>query len=314
MPGVSKEQIAQAKEIDLFSYLQACDPQELVRSGPNEYRTATHDSLKISNGFWHWTSRGIGGKTALDYLTKVQGISFVEAVETLCEGRAASLSFQPVQQNPKPPKPFELPPAHTNNNMVAAYLAGRGIDPAVTARCIHMGLLYENQKYHSCIFVGRDTAGAPRFACARGTGSDYKGDISGSNKKYGFVLPAERTSDIVIVHEAPIDALSTATINRQKGGEKWKARHYLSLSGTAPLALLQYLKDHPEIRAVMLRLDNDPAGRAGAEHIKTLLEPKGYTVTDNPPVLAKDCNAELQFLQKRQHRSRPPKQAAAITR
>ena len=58
MPGVSKEQIAQAKEIDLFSYLQTYEPQELVKSGPNEYRTATHDSLKISNGFWHWTSRG----------------------------------------------------------------------------------------------------------------------------------------------------------------------------------------------------------------------------------------------------------------
>lgn len=74
------------------------------------------------------------------------------------------------------------------------------------------------------------------------------------------------------------------------------------------------IQDHPEIHTVMLRLDNDPVGREGAEHIKSLLEPKGYTIADNPPVLAKDCNGELQFLQKHQHRSHPPKQAAAITR
>jgi len=42
MPGVTKEQIAQAKEIDLLSYLQANEPYELVRSGPNEYRTTSH--------------------------------------------------------------------------------------------------------------------------------------------------------------------------------------------------------------------------------------------------------------------------------
>lgn len=49
MPGVTKEQIARAKEWDLLSYLQAYEPQELKRSG-KEYRKVSHDSLKISNG------------------------------------------------------------------------------------------------------------------------------------------------------------------------------------------------------------------------------------------------------------------------
>ena len=52
MPGVTKEQIEKAKEWDLLSYLQAYEPHELKRSGPNEYCTRTHDSLKISNGKW----------------------------------------------------------------------------------------------------------------------------------------------------------------------------------------------------------------------------------------------------------------------
>ena len=84
MAGVTKEQIAKAKEWDLLSYLQAYEPQELKKSGPREYCTRTHDSLKISNGKWCWNSRGIGGRTALDYLIKVRGMDFVGAVETLC--------------------------------------------------------------------------------------------------------------------------------------------------------------------------------------------------------------------------------------
>ena len=66
MPGVTKEQIERAKEWDLLSYLQTYEPHEVKRCGGTEYRTVTHDSLKISNGKWHWHSRGIGGRTALD--------------------------------------------------------------------------------------------------------------------------------------------------------------------------------------------------------------------------------------------------------
>ena len=46
----------------------------------NVYCTKTHDSLRISNGKWCWFSRGIGGASALDYLIKVNGYSFMEAM------------------------------------------------------------------------------------------------------------------------------------------------------------------------------------------------------------------------------------------
>ena len=85
MPGVTKEQIAQAKEWDLLSYLQTYEPHELKRCGPHEYCTKTHDSLKISNGKWCWNSRGIGGRTA--YLIKVRGKAYfmrAAAIITAC--------------------------------------------------------------------------------------------------------------------------------------------------------------------------------------------------------------------------------------
>ena len=84
MPGVTREQIDRAKEWDLLSYLQTYEPGELTKKRPTdkEYRTKTHDSLVISNGRWNWTTRGFGGKTALDYLIKVRGMEFVEAVRT----------------------------------------------------------------------------------------------------------------------------------------------------------------------------------------------------------------------------------------
>ena len=52
MPFVSKKQIEQAREMDLLTYLQRYEPEELVHFSGNTYTTRTHDSLKISNGKW----------------------------------------------------------------------------------------------------------------------------------------------------------------------------------------------------------------------------------------------------------------------
>ena len=61
MPYISPEVVEQARQIDLLTYLQSCEPQELVRISDNNYTTRTHDSLKISNGKWMWWSQRIGG-------------------------------------------------------------------------------------------------------------------------------------------------------------------------------------------------------------------------------------------------------------
>ena len=88
MAYFTPEDIQQAKQLDLLTYLQINEPDQLVRVSSDTYCTKEHDSLKISNGKWHWFSRQTGGKTALDYLVKVKGCSFMEAMEAVA-GRAA---------------------------------------------------------------------------------------------------------------------------------------------------------------------------------------------------------------------------------
>lgn len=89
----SKEEIEKAREIDLLTYLRLNEPENLVRLNGDVYFTRQHDSLKISNGKWMWWSRGFGGSSALDYLTKVKGISFSDAMEILIGTKETTPSF-----------------------------------------------------------------------------------------------------------------------------------------------------------------------------------------------------------------------------
>ena len=68
MAFIPPETIEKARQVDLLTYLQTCEPNELVHISGNHYCTREHDSLKISNGKWYWFSRGFGGYNALDYL------------------------------------------------------------------------------------------------------------------------------------------------------------------------------------------------------------------------------------------------------
>lgn len=311
MPGVTKEQIARAKEWDLFSYLQAYEPQELKRCGGNEYRTMSHGSLKISNGKWHWHSRGIGGRTALDYLVKVRQMDFVEAVEALCGGmdyaaREKAGSGAPASdrtaRRPAPSRSLILPETDRYGAAMVSYLQGRGIDAGIISRCIGLGILYESRKYRNCVFVGKDRAGNPRYACLRGTDSQYKGEAAGSDKRYGFFLPLQGGECVsVAVTESPIDALSAASIRKMRG-ECGEGTAYLSLGGTAPAALLQFLEDHTTVTGVELCLDNDSAGLSGMERIRqgiresSALSGRTLEIKDCPPPAScgKDYNDFLQ--------------------
>ena len=54
MPYVSSDDILEARKMDLLTYLQNYEPQELVKFSADTYTTKSHDSLKISNGKWMW--------------------------------------------------------------------------------------------------------------------------------------------------------------------------------------------------------------------------------------------------------------------
>ena len=83
-----------------------------------------------------------------------------------------------------------------------------------------------------------------------------------------FCLPAsDADCPRLAVAESPIDALSLATLVKRSGGD-WKDCSYLSLGGTAPRAMLQFLHDHPQVTQVSLCLDNDKAGLTRMERLE----------------------------------------------
>jgi hypothetical protein len=324
MPGVSEDQVRRAREVDLLSYLQAYEPRELVRQGPGRYVTATHDSLVISNGKWRWNSQGIGGTTALDFLMKVRGIGFVEAVETLAGDRSPPI---PEYKPPAPPpqKVFSLPkPMRCATHMVS-YLQSRGIHPDIIGDCIHNGTLYEARHRGAavCVFVGRDESGKERFACMRGMSGDrspaenLKQDVAGSDKRYSFCVPAVRESSThLAVFEGAIDALSPATIGLREGWD-WDG-HRLSLGGTSDVALIAFLERSPQITRVALCLDNDEPGRIASEAIQEKLAADGrfshIRVSINPPKHGKDYNDALLHVKKlERERNQPRRRKAAIS-
>ena len=211
MAYVSKEQIAAAKQMCAIEFLQKYRPGELVPGGAkNEYQLKAHDSFKINGetSLWHWKSRDIGGKSALDYLIHVEGAGFVEAVEMLCGEIPAQRPVAPARREEKP---FSLPAPSADNRRVVAYLAGRGIDRKVLAACFRAGILYESAEYHNAVFVGKDETGTARYAFLRGTypkGKPFKAEVSGSDKRYCFCIPPKEKSRRAAVYEGAVDALA----------------------------------------------------------------------------------------------------------
>ena len=290
--------IEQARQMDLLSYLRAYEPNNLVRVGGSVYCTREHDSLKISNGKWYWWSRGIGGVSALDYLIKVKDYGFVEAVEALTGG---AVEWTPLQTPKKDePKVLLLPPRNKDCNRVAQYLFGRGIDYQLIQECISDGTLYESADYHNAVFIGKDESGTPKYAALRSTlCSTFKQDASGSDKRYSFRLLAREPTDTVHLFEAAIDLLSYATYLKCEGKD-YKSESLLSLSGVyqpkkemkdskIPIALTTFLSANPQIKTIVLHLDNDKVGRLCTATLKELLQ-KDYKIVDDPPPVGKDFN------------------------
>ncbi len=310
---VTPEQVQQAKQIDLLTYLQLAAPQELVRIGNERYTTKTHDSVSISNGLWKRWSTGDGGKTAVDYLIKVEGFSFQEAVERVNALKGVrSWDVRPIQTAPPPKKEFVLPKKNSDNIRAIQYLKGRGIHPDVIAYCIRNGSLYEETKTHNVVFVGYEN-GQAKYAFRRGTyGKDFKIDAEGSNKKYGFCIAENPNATAVHVYECAIDLLSYCSSGRMVNAD-WKQDFHISQGGISAggenenigAALEEFLLKHPDIKTVYLRYDNDEKGRAAAQHTKQILEQKyGVQAHVKLPKYGKDYNEYLQdILQKFQNRT-----------
>ena len=185
----SQEQIRELKKIDLLTYLQNYEPNELVHISGNNYCTRTHDSLKISNGLWNWFSKGIGGKNAIDYLIKVKNYTFIEALQLLANCNIKNISFS-VSSNKEKKKSNIVIPSKSNSFIKAKeYLINRGIAEEIVDECEKNNLIYQEEKTDNVVFVGYDNCKNIRYAGCRATnGTRYMRDATGSDKKYSFRL------------------------------------------------------------------------------------------------------------------------------
>ena len=297
MPGVTQEQIAAARRMSAIEFLQKYRPNSLVKSSAHgEYQLAEHDSFKINaeSSLWHWKSRDIGGKSALNYLIYVEGVPFVEAVRLLCEESPGYVPTPHEQVERKRP-PFRLPPIAENCDRITRYLLGRGISNAVIQYCIERKILYESAEYHNCVFLGKDPQGVPKYADLRGIydyGKPFKREAPGSQKQYGFCIPPMQPGTTVAVFEAAIDAMAEMTLCGDVADKYRLSLGGVSSSGKEPLALQEFLRQHPEITTIELRLDNDAKGRMASVGIQNLYREK-YQVCDLPPDIENGDYADM---------------------
>jgi len=301
MAYFSPEQIAKAKKIDLLSYLKYHNPEELVYDSRNSYKTMTHDSLKISNGMWFWFSRGIGGKTALEYLIQVEEYSFTDAVRHLLRHKGLIKSIEKTKNfDKKYEKNLILPKKANNNYKIILYLKSRGISKNIIDECISKGYIYQEHANNNVVFLGFDEKNIPKYAGIRATNSSrYMRDAYGSDKTYSFKLASVMSKNSLHLFESAIDLLSYATLKELKN-ERWDEENLLSLAGVyqpakdinnskIPKTLSNFLKNNPNIKEIYLHFDNDLAGRLATKAIQKSLS-DSYKIIDNPPKIGKDYN------------------------
>lgn len=295
--------ITKAKQVDLLTYLATCEPHELVQESRIQWCTKTHDSLKISNGFWNWCSVGIGGKNAVDFMEKVRNIPYPESAKIVAERMSMKTPIVIKTPEKTEEKHLILPEKNANAEKAKQYLKQRGIDEEIITKCIEKHLIYEEKRYHNVVFVGYDETGNAKYAGCRATNeSKFKNDATGSSKDYSFRLETEEKTDTIYIFEGAIDLLSFATFFKLYG-QNWEEKTMISLAGVyqpakiieqskVPIAIQKYLDKHPEIKKIVLCLDSDNAGRNASKALQTVLGNK-YEIIDKPPKNAKDYNEYL---------------------
>ncbi len=306
MPYIPPEIVEKAKEMDVLTYLQNYEPNELVKVGNGTYSTKTHDSIRISNGLWNWFSRGVGGKNAVSYLMKVKNYSFLDAIQTIIGNVSVK---QPViyREEKKEKTEFVLPLKSINSERAKRYLVKRGIDLEIINECINSGLIYESEPNHNVVFLGTDEEKKYKYAFFRGTNDTrFMGESKGSDKAYTFRLLSNNESERVHLFESAIDLLSYATLLKMKNID-WKNENMISLGGVnkpseeqevndkIPIAIIKFLENNSNIKQIYLHFDNDEIGEKASKALMGKLSNK-YEVIDNRPPVGKDCNDYLKYV------------------
>ena len=268
MPHYSESQISAANHVDLAAFLLSRG-EKLSRRG-NQYLWEKNQ-VWIHGHEWYSHYESKGGH-AVSFVMRYFGLSFQNAVEELIGGSSV-VSSQAIEPDKiKESKSLILPPRSKTTNRLLCYLTGeRFISRDVVEYFIKAQTLYEDAKYHNCVFVGLDESGVSRHCHIRSTFGNYKRTEAGSQAEYSFHHNGE--SEWLFVFEAPIDVLAFITLHRKD----WQKHSYVALCSVSERALLHRLNVNPNLRKVVLCLDNDNVGISACERIKSILRNKGYS-------------------------------------
>jgi hypothetical protein len=243
---LQNELIKAAREKCLAGYL--IERGFTLKKEGDQYRVLNQKGLFVKGNIWFNHFLGIGGNT-LDYLIKIEGISFRKAVKLLTKDVNIPLFL--------PKSAIQLPEKNSSNKRVFAYLSfTRKISENLILFLFKNNYLYESATTHNCVFLGFDNDNIVRYSMQRSTlsSSSLKFESKGSNKKFSFSLKG--TSDELFVFESIIDLLSFLTLYDYKIG----SFNFLSLAGTSDIALDCFVSSH-NIKRITFCLDNDLAGK-----------------------------------------------------
>ena len=154
MPHYNDTQIQAANQVDLAAFLFAHG--EVLKKRGKQLLWEKHQ-VWIDGCRWytHYDSKG---GYAVGFVMRYFGLSFQDAVKELLG--ESNVSSPPIEVQPKEEKILVLPKPNVNMNRVYAYLMQeRFIDREIISHFAHQHTLYEDEKYHNCIFIGKDEDG-----------------------------------------------------------------------------------------------------------------------------------------------------------
>ena len=272
------EQKILANSIDLAEYLRVRG-EKLERVGIEHKfiyydSSGKHDSITIRGSKWFDHKNQIGGG-AIKFMQEFYDMDFQTAVQELLGQTVTPLSHSPPKVSAKEEKKeFRLPEANTNMHRVYAYLIKqRFISPDIISHFAKQHTLYEDKEHHNAVFVGVDENGVPRQASKRSTnsyGNSFRITCQGSDTRYSFAHFGE--SKRLYVFEAPIDMMSFLTLYPKD----WQKHSYIAMNGVYENAVLTALKNHSNLREIVLCVDNDEGGIEAVDRLRDILHENGY--------------------------------------
>ena len=233
-----------------------------------------HDSITLRGSTWFDHKNQVGGG-AIKFMQEFYDMDFQTAVQELLGQTITPLSHSPPKAIAKEEKKeFRLPEANANMHRVYAYLIKqRFIDPNIISHFAKQHTLYEDKEHHNAVFVGVDENGVPRQAHKRSTnsfGNAFRITCEGSDTRYSFSHFGK--SEKLFVFEAPIDMMSFLTLYQKD----WQKHSCIAMNGVYENSVLTALKNHSNLREIVLCVDNDEGGIEAVDRLRDILHENGY--------------------------------------